>query len=385
MKQETMTSRQRIDAAVRLEKPDRVPIVPWIGSLAARHMGLIMRDYYFSPQTSVEAGRRTFQDLGGYDGLLMAGPGHPDMIFFGLPVRVKMPGRELPDDAIFQIDESIGFMQPEDYDIVIDKGWNWYKSNVLDPRLHPEARRGLIGTLQMAARVLPLIRLAQQDGKWYQAHGTAVMASAIFPVPFEMLCQARSLHEFPLDLFRRPDKVLAAQERMLPEMLQIALGTAKQSKSPWVFIGGTRGSATMISGKLFAKFYLPILKRATEAIVAEGLTPLYHFDSDWAGHLPYLKDMPKGKCVLEIDSTTDIFKAKEILRGHTCIMGDVPATLFKLGTPQQVADYCRRLIDEVGGDGGFILSSGCEVPFDAKWENVKAMIDTGKTYELSKE
>lgn len=187
-----------------------------------------------------------------------------------------------------------------------------------------------------------------------------------------------------LDLFRRPDKVLAAQERMLPEMLQIGIGTAKQTKSPWVFIGGTRGSAAMISGRTFEKFYLPILRRATEEIVAAGFTPLYHFDADWTGHLPYLKDMLKGKCVLETDSATDIFKAKEILGGHMCLMGDVPATLFKLGTPQQVSDYCKKLIDVCGADGGFILSSGCEVPFDAKWENVKAMVDTGKTYELSR-
>ena len=42
------------------------------------------------------------------------------------------------------------------------------------------------------------------------------------------------------------------------------------------------------------------------------------------------------------------------------------------------------LIDYVGGDGGFILSTGCDAPHDAKWENMKALVDTGKTYELSR-
>lgn len=66
-----------------------------------------------------------------------------------------------------------------------------------------------------------------------------------------------------------------------------------------------------------------------------------------------------------------------------CLMGDVPATLLKLGTVEEVEAYCKKLIDKVGKGGGFILSSGCEVPHDAEFENIKAMIETGKTYRPS--
>jgi len=97
-------------------------------------------------------------------------------------------------------------------------------------------------------------------------------------------------------------------------------------------------------------------------------------------NLPYLKDLPKGKCICELDSTSDIFKAKEILKGHMCIMGDVPATKLALGTPEDVTAYCEKLIDVVGKDGGFILSTGCECPVDAKFENVKAMVDSVKNH-----
>ena len=68
------------------------------------------------------------------------------------------------------------------------------------------------------------------------------------------------------------------------------------------------------------------------------------------------------------------------MRGHLCISGDVPAALLKLGTPQEVSTYCKKLIDIVGDGGGFILSSGCSVPLDARLENVKALVDTGKGY-----
>jgi uroporphyrinogen-III decarboxylase len=88
--------------------------------------------------------------------------------------------------------------------------------------------------------------------------------------------------------------------------------------------------------------------------------------------------------VLELDSTTNIFAAKEAVGGHLCLHGDVPAALLSIGTPEGVSAYCRRLIDEVGVGGGFILGSGCSVPADVRPENFGAMIQTGKNYEPSK-
>ena len=82
----------------------------------------------------------------------------------------------------------------------------------------------------------------------------------------------------------------------------------------------------------------------------------------------------------ELDSLTDIFEAKRVLKGHMCIAGDVPASLTSLGTPEEVEAYCRKLIDVVGEDGGFILSTGCTCPADCKFENLAAMVNTAKNY-----
>jgi len=56
-----------------------------------------------------------------------------------------------------------------------------------------------------------------------------------------------------------------------------------------------------------------------------------------------------------------------------CIAGDVPAALLTLGTPDEVNEYCIRLIKDIGPTG-FILHSGCDIPIDAKLENVQAMV-----------
>jgi uroporphyrinogen-III decarboxylase len=116
------------------------------------------------------------------------------------------------------------------------------------------------------------------------------------------------------------------------------------------------------------------------AFNAEGIMPLLHHDSNWEVMLPYFKELPARSAILELDGHTDMFKAKEILGDHLCLMGDVPASLLTLGTPEEVTEYVRKLIDGVGKGGGFILSSGCDIPIDAKWENVQAMVDAGKDY-----
>ena len=195
-----------------------------------------------------------------------------------------------------------------------------------------------------------------------------------------ILSLGRTLPKFTLDLHRYPEKVKAALEAMVPDIIQNCIDDTKASGVPWVVISMERGSGSYYNLKIYEKFFFPPLKRMVDAFAAARLITVLHFDTNWTLNLPYMKELPKGKCICELDSTSDIFKAKEILKGHMCIMGDVPASVLSLGTPEQVADYCRKLIDIVGKDGGFILSTGCECPVDAKFENVKAMIDTAKDY-----
>ncbi|MBW2418383.1 MAG: hypothetical protein JRH19_07540 [Deltaproteobacteria bacterium] len=86
---------------------------------------------------------------------------------------------------------------------------------------------------------------------------------------------------------------------------------------------------------------------------------------------------------LKFVSSTDILAAKDVLRDPLCLKGDVPAALLSIGTPAEVEAYCSRLINRVGDGRGFILSSDCGVPADARPENFRAMIETGKHHTPS--
>jgi uroporphyrinogen-III decarboxylase len=89
--------------------------------------------------------------------------------------------------------------------------------------------------------------------------------------------------------------------------------------------------------------------------------------------------LPPLRMYLVYHIESDIFKAKEILGGTACFSGGPSASMLDIGTPQEVKNYCKKLIDVVGGGGGFIMDG--EVPLiSAKPENVRAMVEFTQEY-----
>jgi uroporphyrinogen-III decarboxylase len=115
-----------------------------------------------------------------------------------------------------------------------------------------------------------------------------------------------------------------------------------------------------------------------ESFIAEGLIPMVLWEGDCNSRLEVIGDIPRGKALYMFERT-DIFKAKEVLGDAVCLQGNVPLSLLVGGTPDDVKDYCRKLIDVVGKRGGFIMAPSTALD-DAKPENVKAMFDVTKEY-----
>jgi uroporphyrinogen-III decarboxylase len=77
---------------------------------------------------------------------------------------------------------------------------------------------------------------------------------------------------------------------------------------------------------------------------------------------------------------TDMTKAKKILGDKCSISGNVPASLLVSGTPQEVKEYCRNLIEICGKGGGYMLSSGTADITEARPDNLRAMMEAAKEY-----
>jgi len=76
-------------------------------------------------------------------------------------------------------------------------------------------------------------------------------------------------------------------------------------------------------------------------------------------------------------------KVKETLGKNACLMGNVPSSMLRLATPDEVKAYCKKLIDTAGKGGGFIMMNGAFFD-EAKPENIKAMVDVTREYGVYK-
>jgi len=54
------------------------------------------------------------------------------------------------------------------------------------------------------------------------------------------------------------------------------------------------------------------------------------------------------------------------------VMGNVDPLLFRSGTAEEVMAATQKVFDECSGFDNFMLSSGCDIPADSKWENLDA-------------
>jgi hypothetical protein len=304
-----------------------------------------------------------------WDMTFLADTANATLLKIGVPARIRLPGIDLPENSTHQFEE-IGFMKDEDFDVLETDGI-FALFSILIPRIYPEI------TLESA--LLDIDRMGKEMTDQALALREKGIEPAVgFVIPgtaFDYFCFARSMNTALLDLRRRPGKMKSSGRRFCEDILGLAVSTVMQNRIKRVFIGLSRSSPVFLTSKHFEEFILPDLEFLVHGLIDAGIAPVLHCDTNWTKFLPYFQRFPKAQCILELDSFTDIFRAKEVLGEHMAIMGDVPSTLLAEGTRDEVRNYCRELIEKIGIGGGFILSSGCSIPLNAKSDNVLAMTE----------
>ncbi len=364
----------RLFSSIALEPVDRPPVFPLITTAAPRLCGITQAEAWRNHDLCREAMLKCFKDYG-YDIGSKPNYFYPMLPgkFCGAPVRNLIPGKQLPEDALYQVEERILFGR-DDYKKIASLGWNKFWDEH-----YPKISNKTIE--QLRQMMSSTNELYYSDLNICEEQGMPIIMGVFVDSVLMAFSLCRTLTEFTRDLYEVPDLVEQAMKSCCDDFILNAINVCKKSNKNFAWIVLERGSGSYYRLETFERFEWPFLQRYVDAFVSEGITPWLHFDTDWSINLPYLKKLPKGKCVLDLDGTTDIFKAKEILGDHMCISGDVPAALLTLGKPEEVKNYCKKLIDEVGAEGGFLLTTGCECPIDVKPENLKVMVDTGLTYK----
>ncbi|MBP2652843.1 MAG: uroD [Firmicutes bacterium] len=351
---------ERIKKAIALEKTDRVPVIPVGNSFCANHLGVSLADFAMNNELAADTMLKSFSSLGDIDGMQQP-VFSPYLLSYQWLSKVRIPGIDLPKDVPWQVAEA-EMMTVDDYDVIINKGYNTFFKDFLKNRLD-----------NLEEKVNPVFAYTPQAIENCKKEGLVTLSPIVCCIPYEVFCGGRTMVKFMRDLFRLSDKVQAAMDIAMDDIVESTRQVLRAMKPTGAWVGGWRGASEFLSPKVWNRFEWPYFKRMVEVVLEENVIPVLHIDSNWERDLEKFLELPKGKCIFSSDHATNIYKVKEVLGDHMCIMGDVPAALTSLGTPDEVYNYSTKLINEIGPKG-FILSSGCDIPFNAKPENVKAMI-----------
>ena len=359
----------RINKAINREPVDRIPLIFMGSATMPRQMGMTMAEYVYNPAKSIDAAL-DYMDKLEVDGCNVSPWYRPDVGLTSLWLsHIKMPGRELPDDSLWQVEEK-EVMTVEDYDTIINQGFEAFMfqhlPKVIDMQIFQEG-------MAQAGEYNPIMF------KKFIEQGLVILCGGITSIPFEFLCGGRSMMPFFMDLYRIPEKVKEVLDVMVPACIGVALQMVEQSGIRRVWVGGWRSASALLAPKLWDEFVFPYFQQVVSALAEKDVISVLHLDQDWTRDLARLRELPAGKCILNPDGMTDIRKAKEILGDHMAILGDVPPGLLASGTPDDVYNYVRDLIKDIGPQG-LLLCPGCDAPINAKGENMVAMYEAGREF-----
>ena len=161
----------------------------------------------------------------------------------------------------------------------------------------------------------------------WSKRGVPVLSGDDVTTPIELLCGARSFFEFFIDLAEIPDVVEAAMEAIVPHLTARTVRAAEQRGLPCSLGGRLARRPCLLSPEMWRRFVWRYFSRVVHEVVDSGLIAVLHLDSGWTRELSHFRELPRGRCILALDGTTDIFEAKSVLGDHLCVMGDVPATM----------------------------------------------------------
>lgn len=340
-----MNHLERVQAVLRGELPDRIPVIPQNFMFSAMTAGYQIGEINRSPRKMAES-HRICQEKYGYDGCVL------DV-----------------DDAALA--EACGAKV------------HWRKNNVAAVDEHEPVLKDLrdIDSLhfpdpfndgRLPEWLETTSRLKDMIGKDVFIMGRADQG------PFSLLCLLRGAQNFMMDLMDEDPEVI---HHALEWTTKAHLDFAKAQLSVGAHatsMGDAYASPNLIGPEMYEAFAFAYEKKTAEAILAENQVYSIHICGDTNKIIGKMGETAAR--ILEVDWKVDLKRAREILPENCVLMGNInPSDPLVLGTPEQVKEKAKKIIGDVCGKG-LILSSGCAIGANTKPENFAAMVESAKLY-----
>ncbi len=341
-----MSERQRVESLLRGETPDRVPILPLVpAGFAVVFNGLSVNDAYTNPDGLYYSLRATCRDFGWVFLPMMLASTMGAWEFGG---EVRMPTGEFDQAPV------VTRYPIEHEEDVYNLKWPGPDS----------------GFFPAIGRFSALAKTERLDNEPFNASlwvGTA----------FGMACQMVGMSRFLKWLVKKP-KLAHDLIRQLSEWSLAELPKQKEMLGTEGVLGmcaGPSGSNQLISPKQFEEFVLPDIKEGQAKLKALGYKTTYvHICGEHNANLPYWAQVDFGDPgIIGVGHEIKLETAARYFP-KDIITGNLNPAILQTGTPEEVYEATRKIV-EAGKKikGGYIFSTGCELPPHAPVENVRMM------------
>jgi uroporphyrinogen-III decarboxylase len=397
----------RFIKAIKLEEPDRVPCMLPSGMYPAYYAGYTLKEVMYDSKKLKKAYLKFIDefDMDTYTGPLLVFPGKVlEMTDHRLH---KWPGHGLPDNAsIYQYVEK-EYMKADEYPALLgnpaDFWWRFFLPRVvgtLEPFSKLPPMTGMMGvplpfyaavaSPDIEAAFKTMIEAGKEVIKWQKVVGEVNMASLAAGIPnlrgggmagapFDNIADMlRGTQGMVMDMYRQPKKLHEAMEVIVPNTIKNAVAAADATNCPLCFMPLHKGDESFMSPKQFETFYWPTYRRVLLGIIEEGVVPYPFAEGRYGARLEVIKDLPRGSMLWSFEDI-DMARAKKVLGGIACIAGNVPASFLYTKTPQEVKEYCRKLIETCAPGGGYILTGAVGMN-EGNPDNLRAMMEAVKEY-----
>jgi uroporphyrinogen decarboxylase len=339
-----MNGYERINAALKDEKPDKVPVMLHNFMLAAREHNVTMAQYRENPKLIAECFIASV-DKYHYDGILI------DIDTVTLAGAVGVPVDFPLDDPARSHEGNISSMD-DVFNLKPVKIENYrYVQNCLE-----------------AVRIL----------KDYYRNEIFVRGNCD-QAPFSLASMMRGAQTWMLDL-------MMGTEEQIDFLLEYCLDAGSQfiklmtqTGCDMVSNGDSPAGPEMISFDMYVRYALPYEKRLTETAHNKGVKYALHICGNTDVILEHM--LETGADAIDLDYKTDIKKIYDAFHKTTTLIGTIdPSGVLALGTPEDVREKSLELLNLYRDSNRFILNAGCAIPPTTPSVNIKTMIETARSF-----
>ena len=383
----------RYVTALRNEKPDCVPIRPFVAEFTAKYAGYTCQEVAHDYTKAFEAAVKCAHDFG-WDAVV------PNMVYVwtGLAQAVGLryygiPGLGIPHDVGFNYiepPEEKAWMRADEYDALIDDP-TAFLYNVWLPRVstevskigEPSTYRNNLSCVKGAMAMLSYFyAFGPQIARLRSECGTVSAIAGIFKAPFDIIAdKLRGYVGLTMDMQTQPDKVLKACEALSPHLCHVGLTTSDPAQRVPIGFWMHRGCVPFVNPKQFESHYWPTLKPIIEEFWKNGHQTLFYAEGNWNVHLDAFAELPDRSIVYHVDRD-DVFDVHRKIGHKFCLSGGIPNVMLSYGQAEEVRGFCKRVIDEVAKDGGYIMDASAIMQDDTSIENMRAMTDFTREYGI---